>query len=69
LEELEILDHLSRQGNMRNLIQRADYLMELDERYRPFAGQLRQLASGYRSKAIRALVQRYLEKSQMQQSQ
>jgi CheY-like chemotaxis protein len=65
LEELEILDRLSRRGNMEEIVQRANYLMELDERYRPFAGQLRLLAKEYRSKAIRALVRRHLEKSEV----
>lgn len=61
LEELEVLDRLSRLGNMQDIVQRTDYLMELDERYRPFANQLRLLAKGYRSKAVRAFVRRHLE--------
>jgi hypothetical protein len=34
---------------------------ELDERYRPFANQLRVLAEKYHSKAILTLAKRYLE--------
>ncbi len=63
LEELEILDRLAQLGNMHNILERASYLVELDERYRPFANQLRLLAKGYRSKAIRLLVQQHLERS------
>lgn len=61
--ELEILHHMARLGNMQDIMQRTTYLAELDERYRPFASQLRQLARSYQSKAILSLVQRYLEKS------
>ena len=64
LEELETLHSLARRGNMQDILQRASYLIELDERYRPFANQLRLLAKEYRSKAVRVLVQRHLERSQ-----
>jgi len=59
--EMEILHRLARLGNMQNILQRAAYLVELDERYRPLASQLSQLAKSYRSKAILSLVQRYME--------
>jgi PAS domain S-box-containing protein len=59
--EMEILHHLARLGNMQDILQRANYLAELDERYRPFASQLSLLAKGYRSQAILSLVERYLE--------
>ena len=65
VEEMEILHRLAQQGNMRDILQRASYLSELDERYRPFAGQLSLLAKGYRSKAIFSLVQQYMEKSRV----
>ena len=65
VEEMEILHRLARLGNMQDILQRASYLSELDERYRPFAGQLSLLAKGYRSKAIVSLVQQYMEKSQV----
>ena len=64
LEELETLYRLARLGNMQDILQRASYLIELDERYRPFANQLRLLAKECRSKAVRVLVQRHLERSQ-----
>jgi signal transduction histidine kinase/DNA-binding NarL/FixJ family response regulator len=63
LQELEILNRLARLGNMQDILRHASYLIELDERYRPFASQLRLLAKGYRSKALRVLVQEHLERS------
>src|SRR5262249_2193608 len=61
-QEMEILHRLAREGNMRDIVQRAAHLAELDERYRPFAEQLRLLAKGYQSKAILSLVERHLER-------
>ncbi|MBI3144697.1 MAG: response regulator, partial [Pseudogulbenkiania sp.] len=61
-QEIEILHHLARLGNMRDILQRASHLAELDERYRPFAGQLSRLAQGYQSKAILSLVEQFLER-------
>jgi CheY-like chemotaxis protein len=60
-QELEGLHHLAQLGNMRDIVQWAGRVAELDERYRPFADQLCLLAKGYQSKAILTLVQRYLE--------
>jgi PAS domain S-box-containing protein len=62
-QEMEILHRLAREGNMRDIVQRAAHLAELDERYRPFAEQLRLLAKGYQSKAILSLVERHLGRS------
>jgi len=42
---------------MRDIIRHAAHLEELDQRYRPFAAQLRVLAQGYQSKAILDLVE------------
>ena len=64
-EEMEILHRLAQLGNMRDILQRASYLSGLDDRYRPFAGQLSLLAKEYRSKAIVSLVQQYMEKSRV----
>ncbi|SFU73674.1 AAA family ATPase [Pseudoduganella namucuonensis] len=55
-EEMAVLHQLAMQGNMRNILQRAHYLSELDPRYRPLADQLTALAKGFRSKAILELV-------------
>jgi len=61
-QEMEILHRLAREGNMRDIAQRAAHLAELDARYRPFAEQLRLLAKGYQSKAILSLVEQHLER-------
>jgi PAS domain S-box-containing protein len=58
--ELERLHRLARLGDMRNIVQWAAQVAELDERYRPFADQLRLMAKGYQSKAILSLVEQYL---------
>lgn len=59
--QLEELYGLARLGNMREIVLWASRLEALDERYRPFANQLRALAEGYQSKAILNLAKRYLE--------
>ncbi len=59
-EEIEKLYQLARLGNMQHICAQADYLKELDPRYGAFAKQLRNLAENYQSKAIVALVKRYL---------
>ncbi|MCX4177604.1 MULTISPECIES: ATP-binding protein [Paraburkholderia] len=62
--EIEALHHLARLGDMRAIVQHATHLTELDERYRPFADHLCQLAKDYRSKAILSFVEQYLERRQ-----
>ncbi|MFZ2406624.1 MAG: PAS domain S-box protein [Methylobacter sp.] len=62
LEEMKILHRLAQEGSMRDIIGQAAYLGDLDERYRPFAEQLRMLARGYQSKAILNLVNRYINR-------
>ena len=62
--EIETLHHLARLGDMRAIVQHATHLTELDERYRPFADHLCQLAKDYRSKAILSFVKQYLERRQ-----
>jgi CheY-like chemotaxis protein len=59
--ELETLHQLAQTGNMRDIVQWAGRVAELDARYRPFADRLRLLAKGYQSKAILTLAERYLE--------
>ena len=58
-QEMEALHYLARLGNMQEILRRAEYLIGLDERYRPFADQLSLLAKEYRSKAILSLVEQY----------
>jgi CheY-like chemotaxis protein len=63
--EIETLYGLARLGNMGMIKTRADHLEQLDQRYMPFASRLRQLAAGYRSKAIMSLVERYRSKPEV----
>jgi CheY-like chemotaxis protein len=58
--EMETLYQLAMSGNMRNIRKHADYLQTLDERYRPFAEKLRQLAAEFQSEAIVNFVEKYL---------
>ncbi|MDR6204273.1 ATP-binding protein [Paraburkholderia graminis] len=60
--ELEALHHLARLGDMRAIAQYATQVAGLDERYRPFADHLCQLAKDYQSKAILSFVDRCLER-------
>jgi len=60
VEELKILYRLARLGNMQEILARTAYLTELDQRYGPFASQLRLLAKGYQSKALLSLVEQCL---------
>jgi DNA-binding NarL/FixJ family response regulator len=60
-ELLDELYRLARLGNMNMILQWVNRVEELDERYRPFANQLRVLAEKYHSKAILTLAKRYLE--------
>lgn len=57
-EELDVLHRLALAGNMRDIGNRANYLKDLDLRYRPFAQRLHSLAQRYQSEAILALVER-----------
>lgn len=51
---------LTKPIDMGKLLEQANYLVELDEQYRPFADQLRSLARNYESKALLSLVEQYL---------
>jgi PAS domain S-box-containing protein len=61
-QEIEALHYLARLGDMRAIVQHAQHLSELDERYRPFADHLCRLAKAYRSKPILSFVEQYLER-------
>ena len=65
-EELEILHHLSKMGNMQNILKRVAHLAELDPRYGPLASLLSALAKSYRSKAILTLVEQWMKENQVQ---
>jgi PAS domain S-box-containing protein len=62
-DEMTALHQLALAGNMRKIRERADYLKQLDPRYAWLARKLRSLTETYQSKAIVALVERYLEKT------
>ena len=56
-EEMQVLRHLARVGNMRLLRERAEHLRAADARYEAFAARIAHLATGFQSRAIRALVE------------
>jgi PAS domain S-box-containing protein len=56
-EEMQVLRHLARVGNMRLLRERAEQLQAMDARYTAFAARIAHLAAGFQSRAIRALVE------------
>ena len=55
-EEMEVLLHLARLGNMRKIHAHAQHLVAQDERFRPLAVRLCRLADGFESAAILALL-------------
>jgi signal transduction histidine kinase/DNA-binding NarL/FixJ family response regulator len=55
-EELIILQRLAREGNMRDIRNRAEHLRSLGARYEPFALRLRSLADRYESRAVKAMI-------------
>jgi PAS domain S-box-containing protein len=61
LGEVEALLQLVRIGNMRAILAHADHLEALDTAYLPLAEQLRRLARGYQSKALRSLAEGLLQ--------
>ncbi len=60
-EEMAVLHQLALVGNMRKIRERADYLKQLDPRYAWLARRLHGLVENYQSKAIVALVTRYMD--------
>lgn len=60
--EMHTLHSLAMQGNMRDIMQMAERLHTMGERYRPFADKLTALAKGYQSKAILGFVESYLDR-------
>jgi PAS domain S-box-containing protein len=57
-EEMDVLHRLALAGNMRDIGNRANYLKDLDPRYRPFVQRLQSLVQRYQSQAILTLVER-----------
>jgi signal transduction histidine kinase len=60
-EQMDLLYRLAMIGNMADIVDHARHLASLDDRYRPFAERLVELAASYQSKAILALVERFHE--------
>jgi signal transduction histidine kinase/FixJ family two-component response regulator len=56
--QMDCLRDLAKAGNMRAIREKADELIVLDARYRPFAEKLSELALGYQSKAVLRLVEK-----------
>jgi hypothetical protein len=61
-EHMARLLKLAMTGNMRAIRSEAEQIRALDERYRPFADELRRLASGYQSPAILRLIEQHAHK-------
>jgi len=56
-EELEALYKLARMGNMRRIKEQALQLDSKDQKYRPFASKLQELAKGFKRKQILAFIE------------
>jgi PAS domain S-box-containing protein len=63
-QELDTLHALALRGSMRDVTRHADKLAEADERYQPFAAQLRRLAQGFQTKALLGLIEQYRNREQ-----
>lgn len=61
LPELVVLYQLAQAGNMRDILQHCNYLVESDVRYREFAEQLRAMALSYQTRAIAGFIRKHLE--------
>ncbi|HEY9728694.1 MAG TPA: PAS domain S-box protein [Chroococcales cyanobacterium] len=59
-EEMAVLLDLAKRGNLRRIGEQAARLEQLDERFVPFASELRQLAQGFQVKQIREFLQPYM---------
>jgi len=60
-EEIAVLHELAREGNMRGIRESAERLAAMDEKYRPFAQMLLQMASSFQSKSILKLVRSMMD--------
>jgi CheY-like chemotaxis protein len=60
---LKDLYELSLIGNMRAIREQARDLEEMEQKYKPFAKKLQQLARGYQEKEIRSLLEQFMETS------
>jgi len=68
--QMDCLRDLAKAGNMRAIREKADQLVALNARYRPFAEKISQLALGYQSKALLRLVEKLaVQKEEVQEAQ
>jgi signal transduction histidine kinase/DNA-binding NarL/FixJ family response regulator len=63
-EEMEALLDLAKMGNMQRLRERAAHLEQLDERFRPFADKMQQLAEAFETRAVLELIKNYMRENQ-----
>jgi hypothetical protein len=61
LEEMEVLYELAMIGSMRKIQEQATYLEELDQKYIPFAQQLKTLAQEFKDEEIISWVESHLK--------
>jgi PAS domain S-box-containing protein len=58
-EEIAVLFDLAMRGNIRGILEKAVRLEQLDDRFVPFASELRQLAKGFQTKQIQEFLKPY----------
>jgi len=58
-DQMDALRGLAKAGNMRAIREKAEELLALNERYRPFTDRIIQLAIGYESKALLRLIEKH----------
>lgn len=59
-EEIAVLLDLAKRGNLKRIGEQAARLEQLDERFVPFAAEIRQLAQGFQVKKIREFLKPYM---------
>jgi hypothetical protein len=65
-QELDIMHGLAMRGNMRDIMQHATRLAELDERYSPFSNYVCQLCKGFQTKALMSLIAQYRNEKEIE---
>jgi signal transduction histidine kinase/CheY-like chemotaxis protein len=60
-EELKILHEMARRGNLRAIIDYTSRFETMDERIKPFAHKLRQLAQAFEDRAVLALIEQFIK--------
>ena len=63
-EKIAVLHKLAMMGDIRGIQEQANAIEQLDERFVPFAQQLRQLAKGFQEKQILEFVRKYMAGSE-----